>query len=250
MPAIIQRLDSNAYRILVETEVVAMAFRLSDDRWALFDMDDHRMSNRSFSTPQEAATHFDELDNRDRLVPSQEQLMSDTENDKDGRIAELRMALRSALEWIDAVPPEVASSLPAMPGFDRDWAESLINDQTSQAQKEETMSLATIITDHLRRRPFMGAKSEHYLRLIGECAAEAVAEHNQPAKEQILELIRAGIALKAELAMIELPEGEQIDSLPRFLHALNALPETAQETERMKAELRDALGVARFNDEQ
>lgn len=31
-----------------------------------------------------------------------------------------------ALEWIDAVPKEVAASLPVMPGFDRDWANQVI----------------------------------------------------------------------------------------------------------------------------
>jgi len=39
-------------------------------------------------------------------------------------IAELRDALRSALEWIDAVPRDLP--LPAMPGFSREWAESLL----------------------------------------------------------------------------------------------------------------------------
>ena len=33
---------------------------------------------------------------------------------------------RAALDYIDAIPAEVAASLPAMPGFDRDWAESVI----------------------------------------------------------------------------------------------------------------------------
>jgi hypothetical protein len=39
-------------------------------------------------------------------------------------IAELRDALSAALEWIDAVPKE--TPLPPMPGFDRDWADSLL----------------------------------------------------------------------------------------------------------------------------
>lgn len=37
---------------------------------------------------------------------------------------ELLEALEAALEWIDAVPSEIA--LPAMPGFDRDWVNSII----------------------------------------------------------------------------------------------------------------------------
>lgn len=42
------------------------------------------------------------------------------------QINELRSALSAALEWIDAIPKEVAAKLPTMPGFDRDWANSLI----------------------------------------------------------------------------------------------------------------------------
>jgi hypothetical protein len=34
--------------------------------------------------------------------------------------------LRAALDWIDAIPKEVADRLPAMPGFDRDEAEAAI----------------------------------------------------------------------------------------------------------------------------
>ena len=37
---------------------------------------------------------------------------------------ELREALAMALEWIDAVPQETV--LPAMPGFDRDWANGVL----------------------------------------------------------------------------------------------------------------------------
>jgi len=32
----------------------------------------------------------------------------------------LRDAVGMALEWIDAIPDEIAATLPAMPGFDRD----------------------------------------------------------------------------------------------------------------------------------
>lgn len=44
----------------------------------------------------------------------------------DQTVKELQDALRYALDWIDAVPKDVAESLPAMPGFDRDWADSLL----------------------------------------------------------------------------------------------------------------------------
>jgi hypothetical protein len=38
---------------------------------------------------------------------------------------ELLEALKAALDWIDAVPSD--TSLPTMPGFDRDWVDSVIN---------------------------------------------------------------------------------------------------------------------------
>lgn len=41
------------------------------------------------------------------------------------RIAALEYALRCALAWIDAVPSD--TPLPAMPGFDRDEVDSLLN---------------------------------------------------------------------------------------------------------------------------
>lgn len=44
----------------------------------------------------------------------------------DGVVAELRDALRCALNWIDAVPSESVASFPAMPGFSRDWVEDLL----------------------------------------------------------------------------------------------------------------------------
>ena len=39
-------------------------------------------------------------------------------------------ALRATLEWIDAVPQDTV--LPAMPGFDRDWVDGLV--QTVEAE--------------------------------------------------------------------------------------------------------------------
>lgn len=38
---------------------------------------------------------------------------------------ELLEALEAALEWIDAVPSD--TQLPAMPGFDRDWVNGIID---------------------------------------------------------------------------------------------------------------------------
>lgn len=42
------------------------------------------------------------------------------------QVEELQEVARAALEYIDALPSDVADALPVMPGFDRDWAESAI----------------------------------------------------------------------------------------------------------------------------
>lgn len=49
------------------------------------------------------------------------------------RERKLREALDAALDWIDAVPEEVVASLPAMPGFDRDYVNDIL---ARQAIKE------------------------------------------------------------------------------------------------------------------
>lgn len=40
--------------------------------------------------------------------------------------------LRAALRWIDAVPSEMP--LPAMPGFDRDWVEGLLEGEAAHQE--------------------------------------------------------------------------------------------------------------------
>lgn len=45
---------------------------------------------------------------------------------------EMAEALKAALEWIDAVPDDVAARLPAMPGFDRDWVDGILADWEDQ----------------------------------------------------------------------------------------------------------------------
>ncbi len=39
---------------------------------------------------------------------------------------ELLEALLATLEWIDAVPDEVAATLPTMPGVSRDWIDEVV----------------------------------------------------------------------------------------------------------------------------
>ena len=39
---------------------------------------------------------------------------------------ELRQVAKAAIAYIDAIPKDIGDALPAMPGFDRDWAEDVI----------------------------------------------------------------------------------------------------------------------------
>ena len=43
------------------------------------------------------------------------------------RVKELEEALGWALEYIDAIPSDAAAKFPVMPGFDRDYVNTLIN---------------------------------------------------------------------------------------------------------------------------
>lgn len=51
---------------------------------------------------------------------------------RDMVISDLLEALQMALEWIDAVPSDTL--LPAMPGFDRDEVNSIINKATGETK--------------------------------------------------------------------------------------------------------------------
>ena len=55
------RYDKDVYRIEIDDEVVAMALRLGNDRWALFDKDDRRIDRRSWPKPADVAKAYAEL---------------------------------------------------------------------------------------------------------------------------------------------------------------------------------------------
>lgn len=50
-------------------------------------------------------------------------------------VPEITKVAKAMREWIDAIPKDVVASLPAMPGFDRDWADEIIS--TAKAEKTE-----------------------------------------------------------------------------------------------------------------
>jgi len=47
--------------------------------------------------------------------------------------------LRAALEWIDAIPKEIADALPVMPGFDRDAAEDAMTAASDLAAENKRL---------------------------------------------------------------------------------------------------------------
>ncbi len=49
---------------------------------------------------------------------------------------ELKECLEAALEYIDAIPDDVASRFPFMPGFDRDWVDGVL-DRVREKEKED-----------------------------------------------------------------------------------------------------------------
>lgn len=46
-------------------------------------------------------------------------------NELNAKVNDLRKVAKAMREWIDAVPNDII--LPAMPGFDRDWADGVID---------------------------------------------------------------------------------------------------------------------------
>lgn len=55
------RYDANAYRLEQDGQLIAMVLRLANDRWSLFDLDDKRITSRTWSKPSEAAAAYDTI---------------------------------------------------------------------------------------------------------------------------------------------------------------------------------------------
>ena len=67
--------------------------------------------------------------------------MTELEIQQQRRINELTEGAKAMREWIDAVPKN--TSLPTMPGFDRDWVDMVIDD-TCYSEQNNASSVATI----------------------------------------------------------------------------------------------------------
>lgn len=65
-------------------------------------------------------------------------------------VPDVSAVARAALQYIDALPSEVVATLPAMPGFDRDWADEVLALATSPAPKPLTLANETMDVERLR----------------------------------------------------------------------------------------------------
>ncbi|EQB4319515.1 hypothetical protein ACYJ2I_004069 [Enterobacter hormaechei] len=68
--------------------------------------------------------------------------------DNSAPVPDVSAVARAALDYIDALPDEVVATLPAMPGFDRDWAEEILTTVAAPAQR--TLALANETIDFER----------------------------------------------------------------------------------------------------
>lgn len=65
-------------------------------------------------------------------------------------VPDVSAVARAALQYIDALPSEVVAALPAMPGFDRDWADEVLALSTSQEPQPLTLANETMDVERLR----------------------------------------------------------------------------------------------------
>ncbi|NBF24559.1 hypothetical protein [Enterobacter hormaechei] len=70
--------------------------------------------------------------------------------DNTAPVPDVSAVARAALQYIDALPSEVVATLPAMPGFDRDWADEVLALATSPDPKPLTLANETMDVERLR----------------------------------------------------------------------------------------------------
>ena len=58
------RYDKISYRVMEDGKVVAMANQLSNDRWVLNDLQDRRLSKRTWDSPKDCALEFEVMRTR------------------------------------------------------------------------------------------------------------------------------------------------------------------------------------------
>jgi hypothetical protein len=84
---------------------------------------------------------------------------------------DVKSVARAALDYIDAIPKDVVATLPAMPGFDRDWAENVLDDavanepeQTAELTKAQLIQFAeeckAKLTESIGKSPFPQIEGE------------------------------------------------------------------------------------------
>lgn len=70
--------------------------------------------------------------------------------DNTAPVPDVSAVARAALQYIDALPSELVSTLPAMPGFDRDWADEVLALATSPDPRPLTLANETMDIERLR----------------------------------------------------------------------------------------------------
>ena len=93
---------------------------------------------------------------------------------------ELAKVARAALDWIDAVPAEIAASLPTMPGFDRDWAEEAIKEADSVS--EDVESILTLLesdewAEHCTKTPLGNRLESVITELVAKSHIQPMPDH-------------------------------------------------------------------------
>ncbi|WP_109479141.1 hypothetical protein [Paraburkholderia sp. C35] len=119
--------------------------------------------------------------------------------------------LRAALDWIDHIPREVADALPAMPGFDRDEAETAIKRAESPA----------VIGDHARLESSVTAEwLEGYIEKWRDAKPEEMKALPESELYQLLQITRYNIIDIAEVARTALSTPAAPPRFPTMLRKM------------------------------
>jgi hypothetical protein len=113
----------------VAKQVLANFFKLEEaENYYAHEIEDRDTGQRYIITMQkvDGETPLHQLaEANDRIEQLERQLAEMKQTPSAARIAEITEVAKAMREWIDAVPTEFA--LPVMPGFDRDWADKVID---------------------------------------------------------------------------------------------------------------------------
>lgn len=107
-------------------------------------------------------------------------------------------ALQGALEWIDALPADVVASLPAMPGFDRDYVDGLLSGERADGNAP---LLRSAIASALPRPILKGLQSPDGHAAFGSATANKLIAAGLC--DQFYHWTDKGNCLRAALGIVE-----------------------------------------------